>query len=63
MYNLLNYWKWKHMNEASVTISLTQYCKLLSKIELLESERERTVVKSKLLPMKLSSKRTLLLVD
>ncbi len=37
-------WKWKHMTEASVTITLIQYCKLLSKIQLLGRERERAVM-------------------
>ncbi len=41
--NLLN-WKWKHTTEASVTISLAEYCKLITKIQLLERERERAVM-------------------
>ncbi len=32
------------MTEASVTITLIQYCKLLSKIQLLGRERERAVM-------------------
>ncbi len=48
------------MTEASVTISLTQHCKLLSKIQLLERERERAVMdKSRALEKKLLTDRTI----
>ncbi len=61
MYNLLNYWRWKHKkSEASVIISLTEYYKLLSKIQLLETERERAVMdKSTAFEKKLLTDRTI----
>ena len=59
IYNLLN-WRWRHRTEASVTIPLSQYCKLLSKIQLLEKERQRAEMdKSRVLEKKLLTDKTI----
>ena len=59
IYNLLN-WRWRHRTEASVTIPLSQYCKLLSKIQRLEKEQETAVMdKSRAMEKKLLTDKTI----